>query len=349
MKTGRFLRCQLAFRGVIQCFHSRYRSCRSIRGDAFGVILLLLASLLLTGCQNYATGWQPYHPLAEAEMAAPDTESPSPDSDNPSTEVPSRDFAIWGETDAYAFEAFIKRHPELDVTYEKQFPANWQTLWTAALAAGTGPDVFVYPAEYAGWSATLDIFEDLSSDSYSLNTLRPLLSEAEWVETLSFDRSKRVHLPIYTYPAMLFYRADILEKNGYPSNPEDLAAYLEKPAQWLDMVRELKRRDHIVMEWKESPWNVGGMARVPFDQNLEWRMVDPPFPKVLQASTTASRENLPGYINIWEEVGRSFIQSDKLIMFVIGSWGVDLLPGWIPEQTGLWRATKLPMGLSVEW
>lgn len=342
MKTGRFLRCQLPFHGAIQYVHSKYWTCRCVRGVAFGFILLLLVSLLLTGCQNYATGWQPYQPLVEADMAAPDTELPTP-------ETPSREFAVWGETDAYALEDFTKRHPELVVTYEKQDPSSWQTLWTAALAAGTGPDVFVYAAEQAGWSATLDIFEDLSSEAYSLDTLRPLLSEAEWVETLSFDRSKRVHLPIYTYPAMLFYRADILEQNGYPSNPEELTAYMENPTRWLDMVRELKRRDLIVMEWKESPWSVGGMVRVPFDQNLEWRMAEPSFPKVLQATATASHENLPGYINIWDEVGKSFLRSDKLIMFAIGAWGVDLLPGWIPEQAGKWRATRLPMGLSVEW
>ena len=342
MKTGRILRYPLAIRDLVQSLHNRYRSFRWTRRGAFGLVLLLLVLLILTGCQNYATGWQPYQPLVESEVAAPDTDGPSED-------APSRDFAVWGETDAYALEAFIKRHPELDVTYEKQNPSTWQSLWTAALAAGTGPDVFVYAAEYAGWSATLDIFEDLSSEAYSLNTLRPLLSEAEWVETLSFDRSKRVHLPIYTYPAMLFYRADILEQNGYPSEPEDLAAYLENPTQWLDMVREMKRRDLIVMEWKESPWNVGGMVRAPFSQNLEWHMADPSFPEVLQATATASHENLPGYINIWDEVGRSAIRSDKLIMFVIGAWGVDLLPGWIPEQAGKWRATRLPMGLSVEW
>lgn len=141
MKTGHFLQCQLTFHGANQCLRSQYRACWCIRKGAYGIILLLLVSIILTGCQNYATGWQPYHPLAEAEMASPDSDNPSLDTDNPSTEVPSRDFAVWGETDTYAIEAFIKRHPELDVTYDKQIPADWQTLWTAALAAGTGPDV----------------------------------------------------------------------------------------------------------------------------------------------------------------------------------------------------------------
>ena len=331
------------------------------------VMLLISVALLLSGCQNYTVGWSPYQPLDDADpgsdpadFASPSSTSPGsafPDSASPSSTSPdasspepsARTFRIWGETDAYALEMFIKRHPELDVSYEKDVTVEWKTDWTTALAAGAGPDVFVYAAEQAGWSATLDIFEDLSQPAYRLEALQPLLSDAEWVETLSFDRTKRVHLPIYTYPAMLFYRADILEQNGYPSEPDELATYLENKSSWLNMARDLYAKDHVVMEWKESPWNVGGLARVPFDQNLDWRMLQAPIPDAVQTSVIASREKLSGYINIWDEVGRSFIRTNRLVMFAIGSWGVDLLPAWLPEQTGLWRATRLPMGLSAEW
>ena len=239
------------------------------------VMVLISVALLLSGCQNYTVGWSPYQPL---EDASPDSSSPAP----------TRTFRIWGETDAFALEKFIKSHPELDVSYEKEVAAEWKKDWTTALAAGDGPDVFVYPAEQAGWSATLDIFEDLSQPAYQLEALQPLLSDAEWVETLSFDRTKRVHIPVYTYPAMLFYRADILEQNGYPSDPDELATYLENKSNWLNMARDLYAKDHVVMEWKESPWNVGGLARVPFDQNLEWRMLQAPIPDAVQTSDRKS-------------------------------------------------------------
>ena len=43
------------------------------------------------------------------------------------------------------------------------------------------------------------------------------------------------------------------------------------------------------------------------------------------------------------------LRTDRLVMLQMGSWGVDLLPKWLPDQSGLWRATRLPLGMSAEW
>ncbi len=80
----------------------------------------------------------------------------------------------------------------------------------------------------------LDVFEDLSSADYYFSNLKPLLSEAEWEETLSFDRKKHVH--------------------------------------WLEMVRKLHANGHAVIEWNEFPWNIGGFFAVPFTTDIEWRV-----------------------------------------------------------------------------
>lgn len=307
--------------------------------------VILLTTVMLSGCQNYREGWTPYDPLALVEVRS-DTDAVVPAPDTPSERIP---FQIWGETDTTSLDAFKQMHPELDVQYRTQDPVNWEAQWISALSAGAGPDIFVYAAERAGWAALLDVFEDLSDASYSLNSLKPLLSDAEWAETESLDRKKRVYLPLYTYPGMLFYRADILEENGFPSEPEALADYLASPGLWLDMARTLHDNGHAMMEWKESPWNAGGFVSAPFTADLTWRMGDNRYSQILQTSVTATRENLVGNINVWDASDREALRSGQQVMVQMGAWGVDLLPEWLPEQSGAWRVTRLPMGLSTEW
>lgn len=307
--------------------------------------VILLSTVLVSGCQNYREGWAPYDPLTAVEMPS-ETMPASSESGMPSAPV---SFQIWGETDAYALDIFKQQHPELDVQHRMQAPLSWESEWIAALAADAGPDVFSYEAERAGWAALLDVFEDLSGPGYTLDSLKPLLSDAEWLETESLDRQKRVHLPVYTFPAMLYYRADILEANGLPSEPEALSDYFSNPTKWLDMARTLHTKGHAVMEWKESPWNAGGFVSVPFTSDLTWHMMQHRYSPVLQASVTAARERLVGNVNIWVEPDRVALRSDRLVMLQMGAWGVELLPDWLPDQSGLWRVTRLPMDISTEW
>lgn len=301
--------------------------------------LLFSVLVLLAGCGNVHRSWVPYDPVGTAAEQTGSTDVAEADTS----------FLIWGEPDTNSLEAFKLIHPELTVTVELQDPANWQTQWLAALAAGKAADVFIYEAASAGWASTLDVFEDLSKEAYTLDKMKSLFSDAEWQETFSFDLSEQLHLPVFTYPSLLFYRADILERYGFPSEPAELASYLEEPSRWLNMVRVLHGDGHHAMEWKESPWNTGDFARVPYDTQLQWRMSGALDPAVLQVTAIAEKEGLIGNINVWDDVGKKAIQSDRLVMFPLGAWGVDLLPGWAPEQSGLWRATRMPMGIVSEW
>ncbi len=309
--------------------------------------LLLLIVLLLppmAGCESYRNGWEPYRMRVSGS-------DPAVGSD-PTVRQAGSDpvtLLIWGETDADSLEAFRREHPEVVIEYEQQDAINWETEWIAALAADAGPDVFVYESERAGWASSLDVLEDLSDEAYSLDSLRTLMTDAEWAETWSLDRKRQPFLPIYAYPAMLFYREDIMRQNGFPSEPDALAAYLADPVQWMGMVRELKSAGHLAMEWRESPWNVGALVAVPFTQTLEWHMKQNQFTQVLQQSALANREGLVANINIWDEAGKVALRNDELVMFSMGAWGVDLLQEWLPEQTGKWRATRLPAGLSAQW
>ncbi|QYR23090.1 hypothetical protein KZ483_09285 [Paenibacillus sp. sptzw28] len=51
---------------------------------------------------------------------------------------------------------------------------------------------------------------------------------------------------------MSFYRADILEENGFPSDPKELAFYMSKPEQFLDMAQALKAKGIYLLEFNRT-------------------------------------------------------------------------------------------------
>ena len=316
-------------------------SCRLHR--TFLLILISTGILLLAGCGSVFQGaWDPYQPnghILNARLTAQAS----------SHTIQDNKIVVWGNVEPDFLEEMAVHHPDIGITVIAPEPDVWKDRWLTSIASGESADVFVYDAADASWCAGMDFLENLSQPGYRLNELLPQFSAGEWLGARSLDARKMTQLPLYTYPILLFYRPDVLEKAGFLSEPNLLARYLREPENWVRMGRELLAQDKHILEWREYPWSAGNSMKSPFTVQLAWRFNTEDFTQVLEASLQMYEMGAVAGMDIWDEEGLQAIRSGKLVAFTAGAGEIGLLPELAPEMKGLWRVTRMPMGLEGDW
>src|SRR3989344_1331090 len=131
---------------------------------------------------------------------------------------------IWGALDERAFSAVIRHFAEDDgrlsqVTYVEKDPATYRSELTEALAAGTGPDIFLLEQSYA------------LRDSEKVVTIpETSLSKSQFKDTFVeaantfLGTGGVIALPILVDPLVLYWNKDMLAAQGFASPPTQWSA-----------------------------------------------------------------------------------------------------------------------------
>jgi multiple sugar transport system substrate-binding protein len=191
---------------------------------------------------------------------------------------------------------------------------------------------------------SIDKLADISSPPFQIpDGYRQELGEGLWNSHLSFDGQQLIAVPYKYHPLVLFYRADLLEAAGFPSDPIEVEAYLKQLNNWTTMVKEMNSRGIAMLEWPTDITNPITYGQFLFDRNL-----------VFQGNTNSNRKAIDAMksfrpyaanVSIWDKYGLELLQSGKLAMVIMPDWGEVTLASWLPEQYGKWRVTALPFGL----
>ncbi len=369
------------------CHSSLYRLSRGVGCLVMAVALSLLSACGAAGPWDVydpvegvrGAGWGAPGPGGppDADVGIPDgrgpsdagkTESPGKPGSTDGTvapEIDSNALLVWGELPEGVLDAYQQAHPDRTVIHD---PLVDTERWISSLAserssslnedpageqpaeraARLAPDVFAYPAVTAGWAIGYHAFEDLSGYDYPLPELLSEMSPAEKAEGRSLDGYRRMAITAYTYPMLLAYRTDALAAAGWPTDPDAVALRLEDPAAWLALARTMHEYGKTIMEWSESPWAAGSRVWTPFRSDLSWRLGTDTMRLALAASAAASMEALSANADADSEEGRRLLREGTLVMCLVSAAELNRLPEWVPEQAGLWRVTRMPMGLSSE-
>ncbi|TYP79222.1 ABC transporter substrate-binding protein [Paenibacillus methanolicus] len=247
--------------------------------------------------------------------------------------------------------AAIEAQDWIVAEYEKRYP-NRKIAWEYAtgedfvhrLAADPVPDLIIADNNQANSLVALDLFEDLGQAPYSAAAR----IQNEWFKGLtlspfrSMDGNSLIAVP-KDYPLQgTFYRADILARYGFPSEPEALASFMEDPANWLRMAETLQAEGHSIVSYGVDILNIGAAGKGYFTPQGSFTRNSPEIKSVASAMMEAERKQLPSNLNMWDEIGRQAIRDGRLIMLYMGEWGWDQLKEWAPGQESRWAFTRLP-------
>ncbi|MFC5652581.1 ABC transporter substrate-binding protein [Paenibacillus solisilvae] len=217
------------------------------------------------------------------------------------------------------------------------------------LAAGKGaPDVAQveqgqFPRYLKG-----DVLEDLLKPPFNAGQYKDDTSEYNWIRWMSQDNSKLYGMPWDVTPGVLYYRADIFEELGIESDPEALAEVIADGDGWINVVETLTANKKYGMEWRDGPVHWAGDVTGYFDKDFNWlRNTD----ELVQVLDVTKRQNqlkvAPHMSGMYDDKGKALTKSGQLTAMALGSWGARDIAKIFPDQKGKWRATALPLNISV--
>lgn len=252
------------------------------------------------------------------------------------------------EKSAKLQEDFNKVYPNIKLkTVYVPFGDLHDKLQTT-LAAGKGaPDVaLVEQGQFPRYSTT-NVLVDLLEQPYDAGKYKDLVSEYNWNRWSSIDGTKLLGMPWDITPAVTYYRADIFEELGLPSDPEELGEYIQDPENFFTLAQILKANGKYAMEWRDSPVHWYGDSLGYYDTELNYIRNSDDFIQFLDISKRVNQLKIAPHDGILSDKGKQRVKKGESPMYVAGTYGARDLSINFPEQKGKWRATNMPFGLNV--
>lgn len=242
-------------------------------------------------------------------------------------------------------EAFRKKHPNIHIK-TVVFPySDYPSILMNALAEGDTPDLIVLDSPHFGAFNGMRGLQDLLEEPFKADRYKNDFTDALWKVGLSFDEEQLLGIPFNTSPKVTYYRTDIMESYGFPSEPDALAAFIQNPHNWLEIAKRLQKEDKWIVQWPHEPVEILESQIGQYDKELNLLRDQETFSEVISIAKTIRQQSLASHIDIWSDEGRQAIKEDKIAMLYLGSWGAQSIEIWAPEQAGKWRVTELPFGV----
>ena len=196
--------------------------------------VLILASIVLSACGSTATQAPalPAATEAPAATAAPvATEAPA------ATEIPalSGKLTVWCWKAAWedsivksgALDAFLAANPGVTIDYVVTTPQDLYQKLPLALTAGTGaPDIACVESSHLSQLVDLGGLADLTEQ---VQPYVDKMNAYKWADATK--EGKYYAMPWDSGPVVLYYRRDVFDAAGLPSDPDSVSAAV---ATWED-------------------------------------------------------------------------------------------------------------------
>ena len=228
--------------------------------------------------------------------------------------------------------------------------AYHQSLQTA-LAAGSGaPDVAMvegaYIAQYRNSSALTDLY------TLGAEELKDDFVEFKWNQAISDDGQRLVAIPWDLGPTLYYYRTDVFEEVGLPTDPQEVADLM---STW-DGVLEVAEKVSIPGErWflpsAAYPYQWLFINRDYYDEDLNLRLERDGDLECLEACLKIRENGWDMNVDMWSAEAYAAYAAGTCVSVASGSWFSGFFKTDIdPDGAGHWGATVLPAGMpATNW
>jgi multiple sugar transport system substrate-binding protein len=241
---------------------------------------------------------------------------------------------------------FEQSHPGVKVNFVEQPFGDMSKKYLAALAAKQGvPDVIGLDTSMVG--QFLDAGENLLGEPYNAGQLRS--DFVDWKFNAPVTSSGQMAaMPWDVATGVMFYRPDIFQAAGLPTDPEQVARTL---ATWDDFIKAgqtikdktggqttIVGNEHDI--FNAAYWQNGG--NVVQDGKI---VLQPEGLQPLQIAAKAKAAGIGGNIPAWSERWAPALQGGKIATLLMGGWMLGNLENLVdPDGAGNWRVTTAPGG-----
>ncbi|HEY2492304.1 MAG TPA: extracellular solute-binding protein [Paenibacillus sp.] len=239
-----------------------------------------------------------------------------------------------------AINAFEKKYPNVSVKMKTFGYDAYVSAYLHAIADGVTPDIMVSDSEQFGQFTAINGLENLLD--YGAEKYRLDFSEHLWRSNLSHTETKLIGFPVGTSPLVTYYRPDIMEQYGFPSDPEQLGKFMETPENWIAIAKALKNDDRYITQWAPEVVQIFESTQGLFDSRLNFSRNNDNFLRAINIGKQIHNNGLAASIDIWTPSGVRALKDGTIAMLYLGTWGAAQIEEWAPELAGKWRETRLP-------
>ncbi|CAM3832970.1 ABC transporter substrate-binding protein [Marinicrinis lubricantis] len=177
---------------------------------------------------------------------------------------------IWAPAHIFVnqIQTFGQMYPDVELNVVEIDQSEMIGKYIDSIGQKQPPDIILINDGNLGDFSGIDGFVDLLGKQEADPVFFEKLPRGLFENYKSFHEDKMFAMPILNFPYVTYYRADILEKEGFPSDPEQLAIYLQDQENWIELARALKESGHYIFESTHSLLSLIHRGSNYFDKEL---------------------------------------------------------------------------------
>ncbi|WP_298328805.1 extracellular solute-binding protein [Haloactinopolyspora sp.] len=257
------------------------------------------------------------------------------------------ELTVWTWADLFeeTFKIFEEKNPGTTVNVEIFAGDEYATKLLSSLSAGAGPDVAMIEITNVANFKGKPGFVDLAAEPYDAGQFADQYADFGWGYVLD-DEGKVFALPKNTGPAGMFYRRDIFEEVGLPTEPDQVN---EAFKTWDDFLAEGAKVAIPDERWLvDTPMAIvqaiigqGGLSY--FNEAGEPQLNTPEMAEAVEYAKRAHDAGLISPFEIWSQEWGATVQNGTVAAYLIGNWfGGNVKNLYGPDTAGLWGVTFPP-------
>lgn len=243
---------------------------------------------------------------------------------------------------------FNRTHPNIEIVPQIYKWEDAHKKLLTAMSAGSGaPDIAMIDI------SQLDQFLKYPDKFYNLNDFgaKDLAKDyLEWKWKQSMVGDKQLGLPTDIGPMVLYYRQDLFQQAGLPSEPNDVAAKIKNWDDFLAAGKTLKEKTGA--DILSNPYELYGAIR---DQGNELyfdkddKLIIDTNPQIKKALDYYKKAREMGIAAAYDQKNAlqeysAALNSGKIATYISAAWGRGHVETRAPDTKGKWRAAKIPEG-----
>ena len=250
-----------------------------------------------------------------------------------------------------AMAGFNEMYPNIEVELVfTDTTSHHQSLQTS-LASGQGaPDVAMvegaYIAQYKNSLALCDL------NAFGAQDYKDDFGPFKWNQAISDDGTRMVAIPWDLGPTLLYYRSDVFEEVGLPTDPDEVTAMMSTWDGFLEICEKVSiPGQRWALPSAAYPYQWLFINRDYFNDKLELVLERDGDIDCLNACLKIRQNGWDMNVDMWSGEAYAAYQAGTCVMVAAGSWFSGFLKTDIdPDGAGHWRAVALPAGMpATNW
>ena len=247
-----------------------------------------------------------------------------------------------------AIPGFNEKYP--NVTVELDFTdttAHHQALATALAAGSDAPDVAMVEGAYIAQYRDSTALVNLKAEPYNVEKYKDDFVGLKWEQCYSADGSRMVALPWDVGPTTTFYRRDVFDEVGLPSDPESVSKQI---STW-DGIMEAAEKIYKPGERWFCPsvvyyYQLMFMDRDYYNEDLTLRLDRDGDIDCLNMMIEMRKNGWDMNVDMWTPEANAAFQSGACATVTTGGWYGGFLKKDIdPDGAGHWGVADMPGGI----